>query len=244
MECEIKNVVKSAIKLEEMEQEINKVTQNIQIDQAQVQEVLGKSKRIQQNSNTFGERIKKGQKVSLSKVILNTSNIHVGFGWDSSDELTVSHDIDVEVFMLTDNEKIVGDDWFVFYNKLISPDESIKILSDTTTDLSKYDDRSVLVDFSKINKSVSKLVFVVTINDAISRNHNFGQIKNVYIRIVDMSKGNEVYRYELMEYYPNVISMVVGEVYKHNGEWKFNPVGDGTSDDLLGLCKRYGVDVK
>lgn len=37
--------------------------------------------------------------------------------------------------------------------------------------------------------------------------------------------------------------MMVGELYNHNGQWKFNPIGDGVDADLYGLCSRYGVNV-
>ncbi len=46
------------------------------------------------------------------------------------------------------------------------------------------------------------------------------------------------------EYYSNVISMMIGEVYLHNGNWKFNAIGNGVAKDLEGLCGLYGVQVK
>ena len=49
--------------------------------------------------------------------------------------------------------------------------------------------------------------------------------------------------FTLTDYYTNVTSMVVGEVYNHNGVWKFNAVGDGVAKDLAGLCAMYGVNV-
>jgi stress response protein SCP2 len=35
-------------------------------------------------------------------------------------------------------------------------------------------------------------------------------------------------------------AMIFGEVYRHNGEWKFNAIGQGTKDGSIGeLVKRY-----
>jgi len=189
-----------------------------------------------------GVSLRKGQKVSLSKMNASLDNILVGLGWDVA-QAGVPHDLDVEVFMLGENDRVLGDDWFVFYNKLLSPDGSVKHSGDNKSGIGAGDDEVVTVQLSKVSPGVKKLVFVVTINEAIERGHNFGQISNAYIRIVDQNTSNELVRFNLTEYYANVISMVVGEVYIHNNEWKFNPVGDGTSDDLIGLCNRYGVRI-
>jgi len=36
---------------------------------------------------------------------------------------------------------------------------------------------------------------------------------------------------------------VFGELYKHNGEWKFNAIGSGYQGGLAALCANYGVEV-
>lgn len=47
----------------------------------------------------------------------------------------------------------------------------------------------------------------------------------------------------MTEYYTNVISMMIGELYLYQGKWKFNAIGDGIAQDLAGLCQWYGVEV-
>ena len=90
---------------------------------------------------------------------------------------------------------------------------------------------------------MAKIVFIVTINEALERGYNFSNVSNAYVRIVDKITNQELIRFNLTEYYATVCSMVVGELYKHNGEWKFNAVGNGTAQDLTGLCMSYGVNV-
>ncbi|MEN8905779.1 MAG: TerD family protein [Clostridiales bacterium] len=198
----------------------------------------------QMRPQATGVSLKKGQKVSLTKMNNALDNILVGLGWDISQNSNIACDLDVEVFMLGQNGKILGDEWFVFYNKLVSPDGSVKHSGDNKTGMGAGDDEVISVQLSRVNPQVARMIFVVTINEAMERNHNFGQISNAYIRIVDQISGQELVRYNLTEYYNNVISMMVGEVYKHNNEWKFNPIGDGTADDLMGLCTRYGVNIQ
>lgn len=190
-----------------------------------------------------GVSLQKGQKVSLTKMNSSLDQILVGLGWDIAQASSVPHDLDVEVFMLNENDRIVGDDWFVFYNQLASPDGSVLHSGDNKTGYGTGDDEIINVQLSRVDQRVKKLVFIVTINDAKQKGHNFGQMQNAYIRIVDKSTNSELVRFNLTDYYTNVISMLVGEIYKHNNEWKFNPVGEGLDNDLMGLCARFGVNV-
>lgn len=55
--------------------------------------------------------------------------------------------------------------------------------------------------------------------------------------------STELVSFKMDEYYTNVTSMMIGELYLHNGAWKFNAIGNGMAKDLAGLCGLYGVQV-
>ena len=169
--------------------------------------------------------------------------VEVGLGWDLLPG-GQAYDLDVEAFMLGANGKVIGDDWFVFYGSTESPDNSVQLMQDSKDGAGAGDDEIMMVKLSKVNPQVTKIVFVVTINEAKENGYNFSNIANAYIRLVDKRTNQEIFRFNLTDYYSNVCSMMVGEIYRHNGEWKFTPIGDGTGDDLLGLCLRYGVNVE
>ena len=198
----------------------------------------------QSRQRTFGNGVvlKKGQKTSLSQMCPGLDLIQVGLGWDLGPG-GVGYDLDVEAFMLGANGRVIGDDWFVFYNQPNSPDNSIQLLCDSTTGAGDGDDEIIQVKLSQVNPQVAKIIFIVSINEAKERGYNFSNVANAYVRITDVKTGRELVRFSLTDYYSTVCSMMVGEVYKHNNEWKFNPIGDGTSDDLIGLCTRYGVNI-
>ena len=85
-----------------------------------------------------------------------------------------------------------------------------------------------------------RIVFVVNIYQAVQRHQHFGMIRNAFIRIVDARNGQELCKFNLSENYSNMTAMIFGEAYRHNGEWKFNAVGQGTTDPALpDLCRRY-----
>ena len=177
--------------------------------------------------------VQKGQKITLFPKE-NSSSIDVLLGWNVKNPKC---DVDVSAFLLGDNGKVLGDSWFVFYGQTTSPDNSVNLSICTDTDREK-----IHIDLSKLNTSVKKIVFVLTINDALINNLNFGMLKDAYIRIID-NTGKELVSFLMSDYYSNVISMMIGEVYMHNGTWKFSAIGNGVARDLEGLCNLYGVEV-
>ena len=82
------------------------------------------------------------------------------------------------------------------------------------------------------------------LSDADKRRQNFGQVSNAFIRIVDESNDEELIRYDLGEDFSIETAVVVGELYKHNGEWKFNAIGSGFQGGLAALCGHYGIDAE
>lgn len=197
---------------------------------------------VKQRPAGGGVIIKKGQKTSLSQMNPALDLIEVGLGWDLGPN-GQSYDLDVEAFLLGQSGRVIGDDWFVFYNQPSSPDGSVRLLSDSTTGAGVGDDEIIQVRLSQVNNQVQKIAFIVTINEAKENGYNFSNVTNAYVRIVDKQTGKELIKFQLTEYYNTVCSMVIGELYRHNGEWKFSPIGDGTADDLTGLCVRYGVNI-
>ena len=179
------------------------------------------------------KQIQKGQKVPINSHGSLTS-IQARLGWNVNNP---SCDVDVSAFLLNQSGKVIGDDWFVFYGQEVSPDGSTKFSTDTGQD------REIIsINFEKLNSSVSKIVFVLTINEALVKHLNFSMLKDAYIRIMD-NTNTEIVSFKMEEYYSNVTSMMIGEVYLHNGSWKFNAIGNGVARDLAGLCELYGVQV-
>ena len=140
--------------------------------------------------------------------------------------------------MLDSTGKVPGDDWFVFYGRTKSPDGSVIF-----NEAEKNDRESITIDLNNLSPSVKKIVFVLTINEAYEKKLNFSMIKDAYVRILNYSNNSELVSFKMDEYYENVTSMMIGEVYLHNGNWKFNAVGNGVSKDLAGLCRLYGVQI-
>lgn len=188
--------------------------------------------------------LSKGQKVDLTKGNPGLKSIMVGLGWDvNAFDSGADFDLDAAAFMLGANGKCPTDQEFIFYGNLEHNTGAVKHMGDNLTGDGDGDDEQIFVDLTKIPANVEKIAFTVTIYDAEGRRQNFGQVSNAFIRIVDDSTGTELIRYDLGEDFSIETAVVVGELYRHNGEWKFNAIGSGFQGGLAALCGHYGIDV-
>lgn len=188
--------------------------------------------------------LSKGQKVDLTKGNPGLKKIMVGLGWDvNAFDSGGDFDLDTAAFMLGSDGKCVSEKEFVFYGNLKHASGSVTHMGDNLTGEGEGDDEQIQVDLLKIPDSIERVAFTVTIYAAEARRQNFGQVSNAFIRIVDESSGTELIRYDLGEDFSIETAVVVAELYRHGGEWKFNAIGSGFQGGLAALCGHYGIDV-
>ena len=187
----------------------------------------------------------KGQKVDLTKNNPGLKNVLVGLGWDINRfDSGSDFDLDASAFLVQENGKVSGDQDFIFYSNLEHPSGAVVHLGDNRTGAGDGDDEQITVDLSKVPENIARIAFTVTIYDAESRRQSFGQVANAFIRLVNADTDEEIVRYDLGEDFSIETAMVVGELYRHNGEWKFNAIGSGYQGGLAALCANYGIDAE
>ena len=168
----------------------------------------------------------------------------VGLGWDVNEfDSGADFDLDAAAFMLGDNGKCPTEKEFVFYGNLEHASGAVLHMGDNLTGEGEGDDEQIEIDLSKVPVNITKIAFTVTIYDSDARRQNFGQVSNSFIRIVDETSGAELIRYDLGEDFSIETAVVVGELYRYNGEWKFNAIGSGFQGGLAALCGHYGIEV-
>ncbi len=187
--------------------------------------------------------LKKGENVSLSKTDPNLKNILIGLGWDTRVSDGADFDLDASLFMVCENGKVQNDDWFIFYNQLLSPCQSVEHTGDNRTGDGDGDDEAIKVALDKVPAQVSRLVIAVTIHEAEARKQNFGMVLDAFVRLVNSDSDQEVLRFDLSEDYSTETAMVFGEIYRRGSEWKFRAVGQGYAGGLYTLCMQHGVNV-
>ena len=189
--------------------------------------------------------LKKGQKVSLTKSNPGLKNVLVGVGWDvNAFDTGGAFDLDGAAFLLTDSGKVSSSADFVFYGNLAHASGAVVHQGDNLTGAGEGDDEQIEVDLRQLPSNIERVAFTVTIYDSDRRRQNFGQVSNAFIRIVDETTGSEIIHYDLGEDFSIETAVVVGEIYKHNGDWKFNAIGSGFQGGLAALCAHYGIDAE
>jgi tellurium resistance protein TerD len=190
-----------------------------------------------------GVSLSKGGNVSLTKEAPNLTAIVVGLGWGARTTTGSDFDLDASALLANGEGKVSGDQNFIFFNNLKSPDGSVEHLGDNLTGEGEGDDEVIKVNLAGVPADVEKIVFPVSIYEAESRQQSFGQVRNAFIRIVNQADNNELARYDLSEDASTETAMVFGELYRHGAEWKFRAVGQGYASGLRGIAQDFGVNV-
>ena len=192
----------------------------------------------------MGVSLSKGGNVSLSKEAPGLTAVIVGLGWDARSTTGTEFDLDASAIMVDANGRVTpGDEGFVFFNNLRSPDGSVEHTGDNLTGEGEGDDEQIKVDLAAVPAEVDKVVFPVSIYDADTRKQNFGAVRNAFIRVVNQANGQEIARYDLTEDASVETAMVFGELYRNGAEWKFSAVGQGYASGLRGIAQDFGVNV-
>ena len=179
--------------------------------------------------------LQRGQKSSLGLAQGDRSRLSAAFGWNVTDGRC---DVDASAFLLRADGRVPGDEWFVFYGQTASPDGSVRLGPGGNSDRQVFS-----IDLGRLDPRIERIVFVMTINEAIEKRLDFGMIREAWLRVLDGS-GREILSYRPQDFSRNITSMTLGEMYLHRGEWRFNPVGNGLNIDLAGQCAVYGVNIR
>ncbi len=191
--------------------------------------------------------LEKGQRISLSKEAPGLTKIMCGLGWDvvkkggGGFSNAPNCDLDASVICLDDKRKVNDIANVVYFANLSHRSGAITHLGDNLTGEGEGDDEQITVDLAKIPAAIITLVFTVNIYEGIARKQDFAQVKNAFVRLVNVSNNKELARYNLsgLEYI-GMTGMIMAEIYRHNNEWKMAAIGNGVKANGLGeLVKSY-----
>lgn len=210
---------------------------------------------ISGNGNQIGAapiNLTKGEKINLSKEAPGLKRVLVGLGWDVNDYSSGDdYDLDASAFLVDKFGKTSPEN-FVFYGSgyqtpegmKCDPAQSVIHTGDNRTGAGDGDDEQIIIDLDKVPAHIEKIAITVTIHEADRRRQNFGNVENSYIRLVDQETDREILRFELCEEFSVETAIVAAELYKYKGDWKFNAVGAGFANGLIGLCNKFGLEAE
>ncbi len=183
----------------------------------------------------------KGERFNLSQEVPNFNKLAIALGWQVS-QTAQNCDIDTSVFMLAADGRIPDEKYFVFYNNLTSPDGAVRHSGDSRNGQIEGDDETVYVDLSKINSAIQEIVFVVTLHEGQKKNQSFSQVTSAFIRLYNSETGSELVRYNLNQIFSQETALEFGRLYRKNGEWRFQAVGQGYNAGLQSFVDKYYVE--
>ena len=188
--------------------------------------------------------LSKGGNINLSKTAPTMNKVDLGLGWNPRATDGKAFDLDAVAFLTGEDGKVRLDGEFIFFNQKVSPCGSVTHNGDNRTGDGDGDDETISVDLSKVPQEVAKIVFAVTIHEGQQNGQNFGMVDRAYIRVINQdANAEELARFDLSEDGSTEVAMIFGELYRHNGEWKFKAVGQGFNGGLGVLAASYGVAV-
>lgn len=190
----------------------------------------------------------KGQKIDLTKGNASLTSLTVGLGWDPVEsrglfgrkKANANVDCDASALLLNADGKLINVKNVVCFHNLTSPCGSVKHSGDNLTGEGEGDDEQIQISLDKVPSDVHRILMVVNIYNCEARGQDFGMIKSAYIRVLNAAQNQELVRFNLTDSYAGQTALVVGEIYRHNVEWKFNAIGEGTQAAHINiLAQRY-----
>lgn len=185
--------------------------------------------------------------------------ILIGLGWDANVFSNVDFDLDASAFLVNASGRVRLVNDFIYYNHLnqdpktgafdidgsgvVHMGDNLKgdAMAGLKTIDGITDSEQIIVNWSRVPSDIKKIVFVVTIYDAVARKQNFGQVSNAYVRVIDMKKKEVLAQFDLPQDYETDTAITVGELSRVKGGWAFKALGNGEEKDLGNLCRRYGL---
>lgn len=185
----------------------------------------------------------KGQKIDLTKGT-TLSQVNIGLGWDPvSGRFMEDVDCDASCVCLNDQGRTISqryEESTVYFSNKNLP--GIRHSGDNRTGGGSGDDETIEINLNEVRNDVNKIVVFMNIYEASKRRQDLSGLKNAYIRLYNPKNNNEeIARFNLDESKGTSTGLIAGELYRHNGEWKFAAVGEGVKDAdyISNIVSRY-----
>lgn len=193
--------------------------------------------------NTQTIVLTKGANIDLTKTHPGLDKIACELSWDVNPGAGSAYDLDGSAAILTANGKLVGNDKlnFVYFGNKKSPNGAVYSSGDNLTGAGDGADETIFIELSKLPADCEQIDVFVNIYQAKQRNQNFGQVPKAGIVVKDVRDGTVLAKYDLQDNYATETSVMVGSVYRKDGEWKFRAVGAGHQKEIGEFFQAYAA---
>jgi tellurium resistance protein TerD len=184
--------------------------------------------------------MKRGANVALTREIPGLSGVVLGVSWNAGAETALTDNLVFAAILCDANNRALSDEHFVFFNQLSSPDLSVAQLEQALGG----DQEQIEIDLAAVPANVDRIVLVLYVNDGPALRRTLGQLRGCALRVLNLADNKELVRSE--DFAPGLdaeTALALGEMYRHDGEWKFKVLGQGYSKGIAGIATDYGLSL-
>lgn len=166
----------------------------------------------------------------------------IGAGWEQKSFENEPIDLDLSCFLLDKTDKTRVDEDFIFYNNPLGCDGAVKLLEDSRSGAGEGDDERIFIDLNGVPFDVIRIMFCISIYDQSLKGYSFGDVRDLYLRIVNYDDNNEIARFvipddELAEFNGVYMAAMVRE----GPQWFLQPLAEGVKGSLSPMARKYGL---
>jgi len=182
--------------------------------------------------------MKRGANVALTQEIPSLTGVVLGVRWNAGSEQALAENLVAATILCNEQSRAPSEEYFVFFNQLISPDLSVAQLAQALGD----DREQIEVDLGDVPADIHRIVVALYINDGPGARRTLGQLRECGIRVLNLADGQELVRSEnLAPALRSETAICLGELYRHPTGWKFKVIGQGYDNGIKGIAADYGV---
>ena len=182
--------------------------------------------------------LKRGANVALTREIPNLTGVVLGVRMNPGAEQLVADNLVVATILCDASGKALSDEHFVFFNQLASPDLSVRQMEEVLG----RDTEQIEIDLDQVPAQIARIVIVVYLNEGTAKRRSLGQLRECVIRVLNLAGNTELVRSEdLAPDLSRETALALGEMYRHDGGWKFKVIGQGYATGIAGIATDYGV---
>jgi tellurium resistance protein TerD len=182
--------------------------------------------------------MKRGANVALTREVPGLRTVVLGMSWNAGAERALEDNLTFAAVLCGPDGRARDDRDFVFFNQLASPEESVAERDATLGP----DAEQIEVELAAVPAEIERIVAVLYVNDGPAQRRTLGQLRSCVIRVLNADGNTELVRSEeLARALQSETAVVLGELYRHDGGWKFKVLGQGYSKGVAGVAADYGI---
>jgi len=179
----------------------------------------------------------RGSNVALTREIPSLRGVVLGVKLDSA-ERVLTDNIVVATILCDSSSRALSDEHFIFFNQLSSPELSVSQLAQAVGE----DTEQVEIDLGAVPPELVRVVMVTYINEGNGARRSLGQLHEVTLRVLNLTDNTVLVRSEnLAPALSTETGLVLGELYRRDGGWKFKVIGQGYANGIRAMAADFGV---